>query len=635
MLRVLIAFCIVPLYSSPMGYNEGIDPVNSYLNRAHELDLSNHPDWHKLIHYSMNGSEYTSEIDDPAFFLSAKGKKSPEDELNATLLAFFAPHSRDSISTEKGNVHPLVQYPARYRFLNTNLGFDIRHLPDVDAAPFKKWLKVLSPNALSLVFSSAYMNNPSSMVGHLFLKVTSDVIDPGGGSPMEYGIDFSADVGTAPGIAYIYKGIFGYYKGQFHLYNYKTFIDRYLNMEQRDLWEYKLKLSNDQLIYLFEHLWEIAGSWKDYYFFTENCAYNILALLQVTQPQRNYTEHKNWVSTPIEAIQILLADSIVSEIVPMRSHFSNLESAIDTMSEQKNALLELYTSNEGALYQKTLALDAELAVAPYILDNVIQLLTHTYKDEPQNPHLFQLMVLRQRLPFSSSLHEEQTVVEGYPHQAHDPSRISAGYFNFRDQHAALFEYRFGIHDVNARHYGFLRGSQIQVGQIQLAVPLHYSEQWYDAIQLRLFRPFQIQSLVNFNVYTQQLSWRIDSKVTQPLYVTRSHHYVFDIEMGGGISTFIHSALVFALAEVKGEYDFHFSRFGLGPQLRTGLVLPFGQDFSLLIEPSVYYNVLYSGIYTIESRSEMRYSLNRDIELRLSVETFNWWYHSGIVGNYYF
>ncbi len=72
----------------------------------------------------------------------------------------------------------------------------------------------MNPQGITLVFPSAFMNNPASMFGHTFLRV-----DQKGQTEqtriLAYTINYAADVPPDEGPAYPIKGIFGLYKGQF------------------------------------------------------------------------------------------------------------------------------------------------------------------------------------------------------------------------------------------------------------------------------------------------------------------------------------------------------------------------------------------------------------------------------------
>ena len=62
---------------------------------------------------------YTSEVDDPGFFLAANGKTDPEAELKATLTFFFS-----DILVGRSQQPAQCAFVARYHWLNEKLKFD-------------------------------------------------------------------------------------------------------------------------------------------------------------------------------------------------------------------------------------------------------------------------------------------------------------------------------------------------------------------------------------------------------------------------------------------------------------------------------------------------------------------------------
>ncbi|MFX4232194.1 DUF4105 domain-containing protein, partial [Aliarcobacter butzleri] len=56
-------------------------------------------------------------------------------------------------------------------------------------------------------------------------------------------------------------------------------IKEYNNLVQRDVWEYDLNLSQEEINKLVLHTWVLKDSYANYYFFKENCSYNVLWLL--------------------------------------------------------------------------------------------------------------------------------------------------------------------------------------------------------------------------------------------------------------------------------------------------------------------------------------------------------------------
>ena len=60
--------------------------LSQLLQRAHQAKLADEREWHLLLHYRANlFGGFTSEQDEPGFFLSPDGKTDPEAELDSML----------------------------------------------------------------------------------------------------------------------------------------------------------------------------------------------------------------------------------------------------------------------------------------------------------------------------------------------------------------------------------------------------------------------------------------------------------------------------------------------------------------------------------------------------------------------
>ena len=121
--------------------------------------------WINLLRYRVRSNgDVSSYADTDNFFLSKKGKTDSRAELKATLRAFF-------VKEKKQAQHPQCRFPARYRWLKKKLGFDTRQLVERECPRFEKWKKELDTHSVSLIFASAFLNNPASMYGHTFLRL--------------------------------------------------------------------------------------------------------------------------------------------------------------------------------------------------------------------------------------------------------------------------------------------------------------------------------------------------------------------------------------------------------------------------------------------------------------------------------
>ena len=79
----------------------------------------------------------------------------------------------------------------------------------------QEWLATINASKATLVFASSYLNSPSSMYGHTFLRF--DPANFENDSPLlSFVVNFGASVNEADGgITYAFRGIFGGYPGYF------------------------------------------------------------------------------------------------------------------------------------------------------------------------------------------------------------------------------------------------------------------------------------------------------------------------------------------------------------------------------------------------------------------------------------
>ncbi|HAH08165.1 MAG TPA: hypothetical protein DCM05_16845 [Elusimicrobia bacterium] len=245
------------------------------LERARGLRLWEDPYWTRLLHYELSFTGPRGGSTSPDFFLSPKGRRDPRAELEADLAAFFAPDTGDPEVQ-----HAQCIFPERYAWLKERLAFDPQLLPERACPRFEHWRSAIGARGVSIVFASGYLNNPSTLFGHTLLKLrrstgtqTPDVLD--------YVLNFAAYTDETNGAVFAFKGLVGLYPGRFSSIPYYLKIQEYNNIESRDLWEYPLPFSQEQTDRILRHAWELGSAEFPYYFFTENCSYQLLPLLDV------------------------------------------------------------------------------------------------------------------------------------------------------------------------------------------------------------------------------------------------------------------------------------------------------------------------------------------------------------------
>ena len=272
--------------------------IKTYQSKAQELNLYKSHYWQLLLH--MNDGE--SEIDDESFFLSNDGKFNANSELNATIKSLLDENVFDDNATA-------CRFPARKKWLQEQL--DIKEFPQTHCHELDRLIKKVDPKSATLVFPSAHINSPASMFGHTFLRIDSSY----NSKLLSHAINYAAtaDQDTENGVVFAVKGLFGGYSGVYSLLPYYDKLKEYRDTEQRDIWEYELNLSQDEVKRMLLHTWELGNSFSWYYFFDENCSYNMLWLIEVARPTVHLREKFIYHVMPIETVFALEEEGLISQ----------------------------------------------------------------------------------------------------------------------------------------------------------------------------------------------------------------------------------------------------------------------------------------------------------------------------------
>ena len=252
-------------------------PIASAANVTLDVDsAASQSVWKQLLHAEQTAVSLNAS--DENFYLAENGFKYPQAELKATISAF------------KNEPTSQCQFPARKLFINKHL--PELSFPDVKCPQYQEYLDAFSTQSASLIFASGYLGNPASMFGHVFLKFNSGSEEGLLDNTFSYGAKVPTDENK---LVYITKGIFGGYQGKFSNQKYHHHHLTYSETELRDMWEYKLNLSQEDIQFLLAHLWELENATMTYYFFEQNCAYQLAKLLGLVFDKPLIAPNKIWV----------------------------------------------------------------------------------------------------------------------------------------------------------------------------------------------------------------------------------------------------------------------------------------------------------------------------------------------------
>ena len=261
--------------------------INHIIKTAIENNLHKSYIWKSLLQATNDKLN----IKDTNFILSGDNF-SLENELAKTIQSFFdAPN--DSVK------HPICRFPARFFWIKSELGLNDSTFPDVRCPEFEEYRNRAPAQKIYLIFVSENVSQPSSMMGHVFLKLSGHDHNS---NYVEHAVSFYTIIDTMNIPLLIFKSTVTGMKGFFSLLPYSEQVKRYLEVEDRNVWEYGLDLSEKNKMLMYYHIWELKDLQMKYLFTGYNCAtviYNILSL-----SSENFLKNNNrlWI-TPKDVVK--------------------------------------------------------------------------------------------------------------------------------------------------------------------------------------------------------------------------------------------------------------------------------------------------------------------------------------------
>lgn len=558
-------------------------PSGRYLDeliaRAAELSLAQERTWHLLLHYGKSvWGGYASEADDPGFFLSPEGHRDPWAELDATLTQFF---SGELVGRSKQPAQ--CAFIARYHWLNEHLRFDPERLPPQRCVRFENWYAELNPDAITLIFASAFMNNPASMFGHTLLRVDQKE-QTEHTRILAYTINYAADVPPDPGLMYAFYGIGGGYRGFFSTVPYYLKVQEYGDIENRDLWEYRLSFDRAQVRRLLMHAWELGNASFDYYFFKENCSYHLLSLLEVADPSLHLRDQFTFWTVPADTVRLLgRQPGLVADIVYRPARSSVIKRTRDALTAREQHWLGLILEHPeqagsedfGALPLRRRALVLDLA-SDYFLYRAA---TSPERRDAYKAKNRTVLVERSRLRVRS----EAVPIPPFtspPDTGHATSRVGLGIGWRNDELFEEVTIRPGYHDLLDPDAGYTPDAQIELLSARVR---HYEDR--DQTRLDGFTLASVVSLSPVDALFHPPSWKVSAGL-QTLSNDRCG-LCSEWNGNGGIGVAIESGwsgreVLFAFAEADANYsEGHEEHHRVGGGGTVGILATLGERWKVL------------------------------------------------------
>jgi len=480
--------------------------LRELLRRAHELRLSSRVEWRRLGHWKPTLTGFPeSQADGPNFFLSPNGKTSPGAELDATLRAFFA--------TLPANVpeeiqHPICQFPARYRWLDKMLGFDPVRLPKPPCPRYEKFLSDTDADRISFVFSSYYMNNPASVFGHTFVRIIRrGEISEEKRELLDRAIEFSATVDTNNALVYGAKGLLGAFPGTFRNVPYHFKVRQYNDYESRDLFEYELAFTREEIDTFVAHLWELGSTFFDYYYVSENCSYHLLGALEVARPSLQLLKHMHWPVIPADTIKALYANpGFVTGVRFRPSLRRQFEARLRPLHGGALAVIDRLAHDPRSRFELPQREAVEVLDAAQDLIDIrfAKALTHEVDSGPARTKQV-LLERRAAMAVPSEPLSVRMPWRGQPQLGHHSRRVGVGYgLDDAGTQSIFVEGRLALHDLADPTPGYPELSQLEFLPTRLHVDLADGHVTLDSFSL-----VRLVSLTAQTRFDRKISWKVD------------------------------------------------------------------------------------------------------------------------------
>ena len=502
-MRIAILIAGLMLGAAALGAHAddgaGTPDVAALQARADALGLADGRAWLTALHYEKGFSGIPhSAVDSDWFFLAEDGHRDARAELHATLRAFAG-----NRTIAKREEPAACVFGLRWRILDEALDLTAAGVPQPACERRADWLAALNPERLWLVFPSAYLNSPASMFGHTLLR-----IDGTRGSEdaplLAYAVNFAAETGEQNGLVYAVKGLTGGYTGRFSVMPYYEKVREYSRIDSRDLWEYPLRLDDAAIERLMLHLWEMRGAGFDYFFFTKNCSFQLLTLLEAAMPERDLRAGLELWAIPTDTVRALQHQGLIGA-----PHYR--PSLSTTISHRATQIGDTDTRTalavgEGERAPGTLA-DDDPVRAARILDVAHDWLYYRVQSggaerDPALTRARGILGARAATGVKSGF-RDAAPPDTPPQNGHDTARFSAGAFAEDDASGVAINLRAAYHDLLDPPEGYDHGSQVAFGDAEL--------RWNgrrDRLQIDELRVVDIVSLSPRSTLFRPISWRV-------------------------------------------------------------------------------------------------------------------------------
>ncbi|MDK1314275.1 DUF4105 domain-containing protein [Pseudoalteromonas ardens] len=480
--------------------------------------LADSKQWHLLLHLDDNGMP---QIEDPQFLLSAEsGRFSAKAELDKTL----------ALMNEDLRL-AYCQFPARVTLISQATGRTLSSDMAQQCPELQKFLDYVPFDSLTLVFASEVVTSASSMMGHIFFKAEGKNHK---GTDVAHSLAYFTEITTFNPLKLLVESTYTGMPGFFSVRPFAKDLVKYRDIEQRSLWQYKLKADPEKLSLLQLHLWELKGKELVYYFQSYNCAtmtLELLALLNI-----DILDEKGSIVSPLDVVKAAKTHQQIDTIHVDASDLWLVHAMSDELPASSLTKLEqLLTSDLSVIEQ--------VSLTPLEKEYLVRSLKYLPVSEDKQTHVAHLQA-------EVDQHQLNLMHHKMPTKAPQDSSFDLRFARQRNGHDVIkLGWLPAGHFLQSDNRQYLSESELQMGYTVLAYDFEAQSLSLDELTLYKARSLaaslpafgQLSSQVYFG-YRPQKTQQLDEKSLLELsgLAGKSHQFHRDILgywlVGGGLTS---------------------------------------------------------------------------------------------------
>jgi len=285
------------------------------------------------------------------------------------------------------------------------------------------------------------------------------------------------------------------------------------------------------------HIWELKDIYSDYYFFDENCSFDLLFLLEAARPSVHLTDAfwgkaKFWV-IPSDTVRIVREQGLVSALGYRQSQAKRIQAIASRMPSTHQDLAQDVVDQK--ISPRTVTeMDIDPQEKVRILDLTAELLQYQFSrkqlQKDDYVHRF-LPTLQARSTLGTQ--DETTAaitVPVSPDAGHLPGKFGIGGGYRTDSFFTELSWRPAYHDLLDQDDGYIEGAQINFMDIR---GRYYFKD--DTLVLQRLRLIDIISLSPRDAFFKPVSWKINTGLDQEIMSDGQEKLVYRLNPGGGFA----------------------------------------------------------------------------------------------------